>query len=349
MVDTFKVVVRSHVYYEFNFIFMEKMYSLNEVCILPSDHPTKLTSRSEVNPFVENNKLPIFVSPMTCVINETNFDTFRNSKVIPILPRGISQECITNDDWVAYSLSDFKKSLDHDLSNKKILIDLANGHMESIYDLVVEAKSKWNNLTIMIGNIAHPGLYKKCCDAGVDYVRVGIGGGNGCSTSVQTGVHTSIQWILSGIREIKQDLFEQSINTDTPIKFTKVIADGGIDCIGKAIKCLALGADYVMMGKQFAQCEEGCSKVITINGVRHHEYYGMASSKGQIDISGGYTKNPEGIVTSVPITTNLQQYCFEFESALRSAMTYTDSYNLSEFKHVKTGIQSFDEFNAYNK
>lgn len=332
------------------------MYSLSEITLLPSAVPTDIDSRSKVNPFDENSKLPIFVSPMTCILDRDNFNIFNKSKVIPIVPRGVSG-CIT-DSWIAYSLSDFEKSLEYDLSNKKILIDVANGHMEKIYDLVKIAKKKWPTIIIMVGNIAHPSMYTTCCNAGVDYVRVGIGGGNGCSTSSRTGVHASLPWLLEGIKEVKKKMIslyysggeESGDYEPTPLFFTKVIADGGIDTTAKAIKCLALGADYVMMGKTFAQCEEACGKVININGQRHHEYYGMASAKGQVDISGGCKKNPEGIITTVPIIGDLDSYCNKFESVLRSAMSYTGAHNLEEFKNnTQIAIQSIEEFKSFDK
>ena len=341
---------------------MKQMYSLDEVTILASSSPTDIYSRSIVDPYIDG-KLPIFVSPMTCILNGENFNIFKHSKVTPILPRRINSEYADDNDWVAYSLDDFEKSLNYNLNYKKVLIDVANGHMKRIYDLVKIAKEKWPNVIIMIGNISNPLMYIQCCISGVDYCRAGIGGGNGCSTSVKTGIHTSLQYLLSEIKKIRESISTGIITWDK-IKtveelqefrkqfkcYTKVIADGGIDRIDKAIKCLALGADYVMMGKTFAQCEEACGKTITVNGQRHHEYYGMASSKGQIDISGGFNKNPEGIITTVPVLYTLDEYCNDFEAALRSAMSYTGAHNLDEFRiNTEVAIQSISEFKSYDK
>ena len=56
----------------------------------------------------------------------------------------------------------------------------------------------------MVGNIAHPDMYVECCNAGIDYVRVGIGGGSVCSTSVQCGVHASHVYMIEEINKLKK-------------------------------------------------------------------------------------------------------------------------------------------------
>lgn len=323
---------------------MDKMYSLNEIALLPSDHPVDINSRSEVNPFTGNNKLPIFVSPMTCIIGPDNFKTFKDSKVTPILPRRIQLD-VSENDWIAYSVGEFKKGINEGFRSNYALIDVANGHMQQLYDLVKEAKAKYPNLKVMIGNIANPKMYFYCCKAGVDFVRCSIGTGTGCSTSCLLGIHASLPWLLS---EIEKERDYISTYTDLPL--TKVIADGGINTIDKAIKCLALGADYVMMGSTFAQCEEACGREIIKNDIRYRQYYGMASERGQLDLSGEVTKQPEGIITKVPITTNLKNYCNTFEAALRSAMSYTGAKTLHEFQsNTQYMIQSEAEFNSYYK
>ena len=307
-------------------------YSLNEVSILPSDHPSRFNSRSEVCPYDENNKLPIFVAPMTSVLDASNFEIFNESKVIPILPRNIKS---VSKNWRAVSLKEFKSLLKTDLNGYKILIDVANGHMQQVLDLAKEAKSKFPKLKLMAGNIAHPNMLKYYEEAGIDYVRIGIGGGSACLTSVLVSVHASLPYLISSMYEIKK-------RNNYKIK---IVADGGINSIDKAIKCLALGADYVMMGKVFAQTKEACGKAV--NGYR--EYYGMASNKGQEKISGGIKKHAEGLETQVPILYSLDEWCNEFEASLRSAMTYTDSLFLNEFRDCETIQQSIDEFNSYYK
>ena len=334
---------------------IDMQYSLNEICLLPSATPTDITSRKQVNPFDENGNLPIFVAPMTSVLNESNYKIFADKGVIPILPRNCTETRDIAEIWHSYSLQEFESIIDSskDYNGYHILIDVANGHMRKIYDLVKKSKEKWPNIVIMIGNIANPAIYYNCCDAGVDYVRVGIGGGSVCSTSVQCGIHASHQYMIENIKKL-------SCYYNNPNR-TKIIADGGINTLDKAIKALAIGYDYVMMGKCFAECEEACgetkSEYISLPSVydqekreiKYRKYYGMASEQGQIDISGGCTKNPEGVETWIPITTTLDAFVIRFEAALRSTMSYTGATTLEKFHDSEYDIQSIEEFKSYYK
>ena len=334
---------------------IDMQYSLNEICLLPSATPTDITSRKQVNPFDENGNLPIFVAPMTSVLNESNYKIFADKGVIPILPRNCTETRDIAEVWHSYSLQEFESIIDSskDYNGYHILIDVANGHMRKIYDLVKKAKEKWPNIVIMIGNIANPAIYYNCCDAGVDYVRVGIGGGSVCSTSVQCGIHASHQYMIENIKKL-------SCYYNNPNR-TKIIADGGINTLDKAIKALAIGYDYVMMGKCFAECEEACgetkSEYISLPSVydqekreiKYRKYYGMASEQGQIDISGGCTKNPEGVETWIPVITTLDAFVIRFEAALRSTMSYTGATTLEKFHDSEYDIQSIEEFKSYYK
>lgn len=330
-------------------------YSLNEITLLPSYIPTDINSRSQVNPFTEDGNLPVFVAPMTSVLDENNYQKFIDNKVIPILPRNCIDTRDQKDIWHSYSLQEFEAIINspRDYNDYHILIDIANGHIQKLYDLVKTAKSKWPGIIIMIGNIAHPALYQYCCQARVDYVRVGIGGGSVCSTSIQTSIHASHQWMIEGIKKIQNKLmsgYQSSFMQEDFPYLTKVIADGGINRLDKAIKCLAIGYDYVMMGKCFAECEEACGEVAVLPEGKMRCYYGMASLKGQEMISGSATKNPEGIETWIPVTNTLPKFTAQFEAALRSTMSYVGAHNLDELRNnTQYDIQSIEEFKSYYK
>lgn len=338
------------------------LYSLDEVGLIPAVK-SEIRHRGEVTPFVQSPfggiKLPVFVAPMTCILNANNICEFSRSKFEPILPVIDADVELRTQlpngsnwlGWTAMTLAEFKSTFNACKAdeNRKhyILIDVANGHMAELFQVVKDAKQEYgDNLIVMIGNIANPNTYIECCKAGADYVRVGIGGGAGCTTSVQTGIHASIPYLLEGIKLAKLKLYSEGI-----VEYkTKVVADGGINTIAKAIKCLALGADYVMMGKCFAECEEACGKTELVLGGKKRIYYGQSSKEGQLDRFGKVKSNPEGIAKWIPVTTNLNEFADKFEAALRSAMSYCGARTLNDFiGKVNYEYMTPSEFSAFIK
>ena len=216
------------------------------------------------------------------------------------------------------------------------------------------------------GNVVDAEGFRFLAECGADFIKVGIGGGSVCTTSVQTGIHASLVWMIEEINKIKRSM---------PVStcFPQVIADGGINTIDRMIKCLALGYDYVMVGKLFAKSDKACGeqrvKITThsndviylyeidatlegdIKSIEYERvYYGMASELGQNAISGGVCKNPEGIVSWVPVEYSLQDFRLKFEASLRSTMSYIGAYDLHELKLKTTYLpMSQTEFNAYYK
>lgn len=328
-----------------------KMISLDEITLIPASK-SYIESRNHCNPYIENtDKLPIFIAPMTCLINRENYSYIRESKFIPILPVSYKynngSEVFTKDfyEWQAISINSLKNinidTLTKDSSN--ILIDCANGNMNIIFETVKKIKAKLkDDISIMIGNIANPGTYEQCILSGVDYVRVGIGGGGGCLTSVNTGIHCSLPWIIKECLEVRERYKNR--------KHTKIVADGGINSIDKIIKCLALGADYVMIGEMFARCYEACSPIYQSKEFKYREYYGQASEQGQIDRFGIIKSYPEGTAKEVVVESSINDLIPAIEASLRSAMSYCNCSSLNEFiKNIYVRIQSIDEYRAYYK
>ena len=327
------------------------MYSLDEVSIIPSTF-TSVKSRKDIIT-TYTSKLPIFVAPMTCLVDFINFSSFEDSKIIPIFPvydinnKELFKQRLTfiqQSKWVALTLNEFEDTFCRNKWNLdkenlfNICIDTANGHLHDIYVATKYAKKSFPNLAIRVGNIANPKTYDEICknySDSVQFIRVGIGGGSGCTTSVQTGVHTSLPYLITEINKIKKSYANKPL----------VIADGGVNTIDRAIKCLALGADYVMMGSMFANCKE----VDNYDEVKN-EYYGQSSIQGQLDRFGEIRSNPEGLEKIVEINTTLNEVCSKFDAALRSAMSYCNAKTLEEFiGKPKIEYQTLKEFENYMK
>lgn len=153
-------------------------FDWNDISIVP-ETLSSISSRKEVVP-TYGGKLPIFTAPMDKVIDETNVNQFVENNINVCLPRHVKYEVVKNEDYFySYGLDEIIEILDKKSQlPKRILIDVANGHMQKLYDTAKKIKQTYGDkIELMIGNIANPDTYKKYCEIGVDYIRVGIGGG----------------------------------------------------------------------------------------------------------------------------------------------------------------------------
>lgn len=323
----------------------EVKYNLNDICIVP-EPISSISSRAECDTR-ENGKLPIFIAPMGSVINEQNFELFDN-QFNTILPRtvkySIRETYLKNGSWVALGLKEAQSLYEEYTTNlpnyiPHICIDQANGHMEKLISLCANFKQLLgSSIVIMVGNIANPTTCKYFYGL-VDYIRIGIGSGNVCTTTVQTGIHYPMASLIRECRDEIQDCIDTFEGTNEAIRDNvrrpKIVVDGGFKDIAQIIKALALGADYCMIGKIPAQFKEACGE--DIGGLR--VYYGMSTQEAQrlIHAASKFSdeeqtlKNSEGLVDFVEINTTMDEWVDKFESALRSSMSYTNSRKLKDF------------------
>lgn len=276
---------------------LEKIgYSYNDLTVIPAIL-SEIKSRSECNPYYENNKLPIFASCMSTVVSSNNYETWEQNGITPIIPRNeifeVRKTIMEFGNWVAFSMSEFKQLFIDECKYRKpdityrICVDIANGHMKSLLALCLEAKeaARKYNLIIMTGNIANPETYRKYAtltyfnqdtkqwQGCIDYVRVGIGTGLGCTTSSNTAIHYPMATLINECYNIKYELEASTIEDRVSAHETqqkkvynyelpKIIADGGIRNYSDVIKALALGADYVLIGGLFAAMYESASPLM---------------------------------------------------------------------------------------
>ena len=334
------------------------LLSFNDICLVPSVI-SEIEHRSECSPYLDNGMLPLFTAPMTSVIDENNWKIFKENKINTIIPRSVSWETrldLSDTTFIAVSLFEFEELFKYvDFSDcRYICIDIANGHMKKLLDLCKKAKSIFGNrIQIMAGNIANPDTYLEYAKVGIDYVRCGIGGGSCCTTAANTSCTFPMVSLIREIFYIKSDILNgYKGKLENYKSVPKIIADGGFSNFDQIIKALAIGADYVMLGKIFAMSEEACGEVVeklTTNG-KFRKYYGMSTKKAQVEISGEATKTAEGIETLVPIKYTLTGWSDNFISYLRSAMSYCNSRTLNEFKQNAHVEQiSANSFQAYYK
>lgn len=336
-------------------------YGYNDLCIVPSE-TSSVTSRQECFEYYKDGNLPIFASPMSSVVNISNFNLWESNNIIPVLPRNIHYDVrldyLKDGKWVALSLTEFEtlfinndKFMNSTSNIVKVCVDLANGHMDKLINMCKEAKHKYkDNLIIMTGNIANPKTYETYCEAGIDFVRCSIGSGSCCTTASNTAVHYPIASLIDDIYTIKE--IRESYN-----KFcTKIIADGGIRNYNDVIKALALGADYVMIGGLFASFIESAGGIIegnsfiNLDNTRDYEHdikiinqefdadylLNKIIIKGPLSVNDKYDiyDNCDGVETfKVLLGNNLIQYFYIF-----------DIYNPNLHEAIKRSIVDLYKF-----
>lgn len=330
---------------------------------------TTINTRSEVNPFDENGMLPIITAPMDTVVGNENADLFHNHKVNVCLPRG--ERRTQHMMFESFSLAQFKAEF-YDKNGVRdvedlpvyVLIDTANGHIQELVDIVRFSKEFYGEkIKLMVGNIANPITYRILSEAGADYIRVGIGNGQGCLTTQQLGIGYPMASLI-------EECYNVSLSLDNP---AKIVADGGMKKYSDIIKALAMGADYVMLGGVLNKCLESCgdnyfqadlnqpdSKVRLTYEEAEDRYRngksvlklfrGMSTKEVQKKWGNEKLKTSEGVVRFREVEYTLHQWVDNFESYLRSAMSYCNSRTLGEFIDNAEFIQITDNaLNRFNK
>lgn len=340
----------------------------NDITIVP-ETISSISSRSEINPFyngelVSEDRLPLFASPMDAVVDEKNYTKFIDLGISVCLPRHIKYQNLKDDRvFYSYGLDEIISILDNNEElPKKVLIDIANGHMLKLLETSKRIK-KDRDVELMVGNIANPDTYRKYCEIGVDYIRLNIGSGSACTTAANIGVFYPSASLVNECYIISKE-FENP---------TKIIVDGGFGNTSEIIKALAVGGSYIMLGSIFNKCLESCSndfiKVIPKLGPGEYReitreqaleyfsygedvykyYRGMSTKEVQKFWNKKNLKTSEGISKYNKVEYTLEGWTENFIDYLKSAMSYTNSRCLEEFigevKWVQISQNSFSRFN----
>ena len=210
-----------------------------------------------------------------------------------------------------------------------IVVDTAHGHTERVVNLLKKLKKNFNDVDIIVGNIATAEAAKFLIKAGADGIKVGIGPGSICTTRIVAGVGFPQ---FSAILQVCQE-----INTEVP-----VIADGGIKYTGDIAKAIAAGASSVMLGSLLAGTKESPGETIIYEGRKFKSYRGMGSleamKKGSKDryfqdVESDVKKLvPEGIVGRVPYKGDLVESIHQFVGGLRAGMGYCGAEDISSLQ-----------------
>jgi IMP dehydrogenase len=205
-----------------------------------------------------------------------------------------------------------------------ICVDVAHGHSKEVNRTVRQLRERWgNNIMIIAGNVATYAGADYLAAAGADVIKVGIGPGSVCSTRMKTGFGVPQLTALQECRKVDRC----------------VIADGGIKNPGDAVKALAAGADFIMMGGMLSGTDETPGQIITQKNpdgseTRVKRFRGMASKEAQEEFMGGMAewKTSEGVAVEVVAKGPVKNVVLDVMGGIRSGMTYCGALNIKQLQ-----------------
>ena len=175
-----------------------------------------------------------------------------------------------------------------------------------------EGFSEWQKLTIDwiranygdtvkvgAGNVVDREGFMFLAEAGADFIKVGIGGGSICITRETKGIGRGQATALIEVCKARDEYFEK-----TGV-YIPVCSDGGIVHDHHMTLALAMGADFIMLGRYFARFEESPTNKVIINGNYFKEYWGEGSNRARnwqrYDLGGAAKLSfEEGVDSYVP-------------------------------------------------
>ena len=336
----------------------EKYYDFRDVLILPKS--SNLNSRKDVEletKFTFNNNvwsgIPMIAANMTTVGTLNIYSVLSKNKIITALHKFHTLQDLLNYndknetklDPNYYMIStgindDNYDNLVNILDNidcKFIMIDIANGYISNFKKFCKKVREKYPDKIIVAGNVCTAEGVLGLIESGVDIIKCGIGGGSACTTRIQTGIGMpQLSCILECSNIAKQ--------------YNKlIISDGGITCPGDCSKAYCAGADFVMMGGEFAGHAENPGDIIYENDNVYKFFYGMSSSyamNNNYSANNNSYRSSEGREIKIKYKGPLQKTINTYLGGIRSTCTYTNSKSITDLNKNSYFILVNNQYNS---
>ena len=181
------------------------------------------------------------------------------------------------------------------------------------------------------GNVVDRDGFMYLAEAGADFVKVGVGGGSICITREQKGIGRGQATALIEVAEARDEYFRK-----TGI-YIPICSDGGIVQDYHMVLALAMGADFIMMGRYFARFDESPTRKLMVNGNYMKEYWGEGSNRARnwqrYDMGGSDSlKFEEGVDSFVPYAGKLKDNLNITLGKIKSTMNSCGVISLDDLK-----------------
>ena len=213
-----------------------------------------------------------------------------------------------------------------------LCIDSSDGFSEWQKETIDYVRNNYGDeIKIGAGNIVDKEGFLYLAKAGADFVKVGIGGGSICITREQKGIGRGQATAIIEVAQARDEYFEQ-----TGI-YIPICSDGGIVQDYHMVLALAMGADFIMMGRYFARFDESPTKKLMVGGSYVKEYWGEGSNRARnwerYDMGGSNSlKFEEGVDSYVPYAGKLKDNLEISLGKIKSTMCSCGVTNISDLK-----------------
>ncbi|MBQ8309872.1 MAG: IMP dehydrogenase [Clostridia bacterium] len=211
-------------------------------------------------------------------------------------------------------------------------IDSSEGFSEWQKRTIAWIREKYGDtVKVGAGNVVDAAGFRFLAECGADFIKVGIGGGSICITRETKGIGRGQATALIDVCAERDRYFEE-----TGI-YVPVCSDGGIVHDHHITLALAMGADFVMLGRYFARFDESPSNKVSIGGTYYKEYWGEGSARARnwqrYDLGGDKKLSfEEGVDSYVPYAGSLKDNVALSLSKVKSTMCNCGALSIPELQ-----------------
>ena len=213
-----------------------------------------------------------------------------------------------------------------------LCIDSSDGFSEWQKETIGYVRDKYGDkIKIGAGNVVDKEGFLYLTEAGADFIKVGIGGGSICITREQKGIGRGQATALIEVAQARDEYLNK-----TGI-YIPICSDGGIVQDYHMVLALAMGSDFIMMGRYFARFDESPTKKIMVGGSYVKEYWGEGSNRARnwqrYDMGDNNSLTfEEGVDSYVPYAGKLKDNLEITLGKVRSTMCSCGATTIEELK-----------------
>lgn len=214
-----------------------------------------------------------------------------------------------------------------------ICFDSSDGYSEYQAEAALWAQEHYGDRLVVGGGnvVSADGFLYLAQTAKLDFVKVGIGGGSICTTREAKGIGRGQASALLDVVEARDQYFAKTGH------YVPICSDGGLMNDTQIIIALAMGADFVMMGRYFAGMKESPTQAVEIEGGLYKPYWGEGSNRARNwqrygESGNARLKFEEGVDGYIPISGSLKEVVERTRAKIGATMINCGATSLAAFR-----------------